>query len=123
MTTATLPLKQNKSRYSTSATLSRFHTQETKKIQYLYSRVIRTHNSPGKGQKPNKQSVHEKQNKTSKNTGIRSGVTNNKDSVTNTKQAGYLHTEHDIRDGEREQLNAMNSDERKKGLWGMQFQE
>jgi len=28
MTTATLPLKQNKSRYSTSATLSRFHTQE-----------------------------------------------------------------------------------------------
>jgi len=31
-----------------------------------------------------------------------------------------IHTEHDNHDGE--QLSAMNSDERRQGLWGMQFQ-
>jgi len=47
-------------------------------------------------------------------------VTNNKYFVTNSKQAGYLHTEYDNYDGE--QLSTMNSDERRQGLWGIQFQ-
>jgi len=53
-------------------------------------------------------------------------VTYNKDSTTNTKQAWYIYTqkmvmgEHGDHDGE--QLGAMNRDECRQGLWGMQFQ-
>jgi len=40
---------------------------------------------------------------------------NNKDSVTNTKQAGYLYTETNYHDGE--QPGAINRDESRQGLW------
>jgi len=47
---------------------------------------------------------------------------NNKDSVTNTKQAGYLYTETNYHDGEQpgadgEQPGAINRDESRQGLW------